>query len=192
MKYVINIFILLLCNNSTNTNSIPLATDREAYAYCMNHKKSFIAIVWPVAQGQDAKIKQIFNEYGQIKYQKNVYFTHRQAFKLLKKAHPHIQDMHEHVNWYFPSGTFQKPARIFVVKFKDTETAVACKHAIRHLFSLQYRSIHINDTHSETIHLAQFFFNTKKVFNDPRIALKVCPYFIYVKLHDALMPVIEE
>lgn len=37
---------------------------------------------------------------------------------------------------------------------------LACKSAIRKLWpELQYRSIHINDTHEETVDLAKYFLN---------------------------------
>ncbi|MFA6066845.1 MAG: hypothetical protein WC707_06715 [Candidatus Babeliaceae bacterium] len=132
--------------------------DQEAYQYCCTHKNSFIAIVWPIAQGHDHAIKKILNTYGTIKYQKKVLLNYDQAYHLLHTAHPHIRNIAEHVNWYFPAGTFEKPARIFIVICPSTEQIIACKHAIRKLFSLQYRSIHVNDTHLETISLAKFFF----------------------------------
>jgi len=69
--------------------------------------------------------------------------------------------MNEHVSWYFPSGAFKRPARIFVVKAKSTATMVQCKYAIRRLFGLQYRAVHVNDTHPETVELAEFFFRNK-------------------------------
>lgn len=70
--------------------------------------------------------------------------------------------MQEHVKWYFPRGTFQQKARIFVVHFPSAAQAVACKLEIRRQFKLEYRSIHINDTHQETLELARFFFKKNK------------------------------
>lgn len=133
--------------------------DQQAYTYCLQNPQSFIGIVWPITPNHDTQIRAILNKYGSIHYRKNIVLTREQAFMLLQKAHPHIQNMEEHVNWYFPPGTFKKMARIFVLAFNKPETAVACKHAVRRIFkNLQYRSIHINDTHAETIELAQFFF----------------------------------
>lgn len=152
MKQIFYLFLL------SSIYCFPINTDRQAYNYCITHPDTFIGIVWPITPGNDEKIKQIMRNYGTIHYQKNVRLTYDQAFTLLKTAHRHISDMKEHVRWYFPGDTFKKQARIFVLTFNKSETAVACKHAIRHLFNLQYRSIHINDTHDETIELAQFFF----------------------------------
>jgi len=139
--------------------SYAITTDQEAYHYCITHPDTFIGIVWPITPGNDETIKKILQKHGSIHYQKNIYLTYDQAFTLLQKAHPHIPDMKAHVQWYFPAGAFKKPARIFVLTFASADIAVMCKHAIRHRFrNLQYRSIHINDTHAETVELAEFFF----------------------------------
>ncbi|MBA3954383.1 hypothetical protein H0X48_03645 [Candidatus Dependentiae bacterium] len=64
--------------------------------------------------------------------------------------------MQDHFHWYFPGNTLAKPARIFVVSYNNSQVAKKCKYAIRKLFHLGYRSIHINDTHAETVQLAHF------------------------------------
>ena len=145
---------------SCSTSYAQIHDDAQAFYYCMTHHNSFVAIVWPIAQGKDYQIKRTLNKYGKIKYQKNIYFTPEQAYSLLTRAHYNakIADMEEHLRWYFPPGTFEQPARIFIVKFKNVKIATECKYAIRRLFNLQYRAIHINDTHDETIELAELFF----------------------------------
>lgn len=159
MKMIINIILITFLSYHFTAAPKPIENDLEAYNYCMTHQNSFVCIVWPIAEGKDKEIKKILNKYGSIKYRKKIQLSYDQAYYLLKKAHPHIPDMKEHVKWYFPGHTLQKAARVFIVTFDDTETAVSCKHAIRNLFHLQYRSIHINDFHTETIELAQFFFS---------------------------------
>jgi hypothetical protein len=143
---------------------LPLKNDQQAYEYCVKHQHSYIAIVWPIAQGKNKDIERILKQHGKILYYKKVYLDYKNAFHLLQRAHHNIgalrepQEMQKHVAWYFPEGTFEKPARIFVLAFDTLETAVACKLAVRGLYHLQYRSIHINDTHPETVELAKFFF----------------------------------
>ncbi|MDR3550094.1 MAG: hypothetical protein P4L31_01660 [Candidatus Babeliales bacterium] len=156
MKHKILTTILFFCG----ALSARIETDHQAFDYCITHEKSFIAIVWPIAQGKDEQIRQTFEKYGAIKYQKSLYFTPDQAYSLLDRAHYNagIADMRKHVLWYFPPGTFEQPARIFVLKFKNVKTATECKYAIRRIFDLQYRAVHINDTHDETVELAQLFF----------------------------------
>lgn len=134
--------------------------DHDAYLFCNNARNSFIAIVWPIAYGNDNQIEQLLNKFGTIHYRKKMLLSPRQAVALLTMAHQHIvTNMKKHVKWYFPSSdTYLQKARIYVVTFRNALTAKTCKHAIRNLFNLQYRSIHINDTHKETKQLADFFF----------------------------------
>ncbi len=160
MKYIrfllVGICTIQLSQATTITN------DREAYDYCRHNPKSYIAIIWPLVQGKDEQLLQLFAMYGTINYKKSMYLTPQQAYYLLKKAHPHISNMTEHVAWYFPPGTYQNAARIFVFTCRDQATTVLCKYAIRRLFNLDYRPVHINDTHHETVELAKFFFIKNK------------------------------
>lgn len=148
---------LIICNHTANIFAI--STDQEALAFCKANTTSYIAIVWPIAQGKDDKIEKLFRKYGKLHYKKIVYFNHKQGASLLQDAHPHITNIQEHMKMYFPSsGIFAKPARIYLLTFKDLETAVKCKHAIRYLFDLGYSSIHTTDYQHEAIKLAEFFY----------------------------------
>jgi hypothetical protein len=133
--------------------------DYEAYSYCMHNTSSFIAVVWPLAQGKDKKMESVLRSYGTMVYKKVFSLTYQQAYALLQDAHPHIIDMPAHVQMYFPEGVLNKPVRVYLLEFDSLETAVACKHAVRKLFKLGYTSIHINDYHHEAQALAKFFFN---------------------------------
>lgn len=157
MRHTIAMLLLVTYCSYIITNNV-IASDEQAYQYCITKKNSYIAIVWPLVQGMDNEIDAIFKKFGDIKYKKIHYFTFPQAYYLLRQAHPHIENMKKHVEWYFPRGTFTQPARIFVFECNNHADVILCKYAIRKLFNLQYRPVHINDNHDETIKLAQFFF----------------------------------
>jgi hypothetical protein len=162
MKYSIKILPLLIYCSGGYISSYLLHSDQEAYTYCLHHSNAFVAIVWPIAQGKETFITNIMNRYGKILYKKTHYFTPNKAYSILKKAHANanITNMKEHLKWYFPPGTYQQPARIYVIEFNDMANNLTCKYAVRKLFpSLQYRSIHINDYHYEVIELAKIFFS---------------------------------
>ena len=65
-----------------------LHDDVQALAFCKNNKNSFVAIIWPIAQGKDARILQIMEKFGHVVYGKDFYFTQKLAHKILKEAHP--------------------------------------------------------------------------------------------------------
>ncbi len=128
--------------------------DQEAFSYCRSNPNAYIAIVWPIAQGKQDEIEAIFKEYGRIIYKKRIRLTSDTAYIILQKAHKNIADMATHMSWYFPPNVINKKARVFVFECSNQANVVACKLKIRNLFNLQYRSIHINDTHRETMELA--------------------------------------
>jgi hypothetical protein len=154
MKLKLSLFFVV--SNAIASNVI--TNDAQAFLYCQQQKQSFIVVLWPLAQGRDGEIEKLLNTYGSIKYKSNRVLNYNDAKLLLRKAHPHVKDMDEHVRWYFPGDSFSKPARVYVWKCSNLETALKCKHAIRKLFHLQYRSIHVNDTYTETLDLARFFY----------------------------------
>ncbi|MBY0109927.1 MAG: hypothetical protein K2X90_02335 [Candidatus Babeliaceae bacterium] len=161
MRYSLRLLPLFMYYSSAFVSGYLLHSDQEAFAHCVNNQNTFIAIIWPIAQGKETVIQNIMNRYGKILYKKEMYFTPKKALYVLKKAHANanISNMKEHLNWYFPKGTYAQPARIFVLEFKDMAHNLACKYAIRKLYPyLQYRSIHINDYHYEAIELAKLFF----------------------------------
>lgn len=137
-------------------------SNEQIHTFCKENKKSFIAIVWPIAEGKHQEIVSLLDSHGKIVYEMRKLLNPQKAFIILKKSHyncPQVTDFKKHLKWYFPSNElFKKPARIFVCLFDTTDKATQCKYAIRKLFNLSYRSIHINDTHSETCELVQLLF----------------------------------
>lgn len=157
MIWVLMLMIMGVCQE---VNASLLHHDNQVYSFCESQKNSFISVVWPLAQGKESKIEELFKQYGTIHYKKEVYLSKSQGILLLKAAHPHVADMDKHMKAYFPPGSLKNPARIYVLTFPGGyKSAFECKHAIRRLFKLGYQSIHINDYHYETMILAQFLFN---------------------------------
>jgi hypothetical protein len=148
-------------------------TDRQMLNFCKTNENSFIAIVWPNAQGFDNEIVDLFHEHGTVYGQKNVILSGTEIANVVRMAHrdvfmhkKQVLDIFEmddyvaqHVRNYMPfAQNAQKCTRVFVVTFKDVDTQRKCKQHIRNLFNMGYLSIHINDTHDETVELAEYFF----------------------------------
>lgn len=164
------------CNAPKAATTQTVKTDADALQYCQTHENSFIAIVWPLAQGKETEIVEAFNRFGKIYYQKTMLIPETEIFKLVDIAHnsyfcdgvPFLCDnqadkiaqfVKEHKQKYVPSkDAAQQASRIFVLAFNDEKTATACKKAIRTLFNIGFYSIHINDTHDETLELAEHLF----------------------------------
>jgi hypothetical protein len=55
------------------------------------------------------------------------------------------------------------PTHVFLVELDDPETSALVKNEIRALYNIQNHSVHINDTHEETVRLAKCLFNKNSV-----------------------------
>ncbi len=153
-------FILLGITIPIQTNQ-QTTDESEVVQYCKKNKDTFIAIVWPMTQGKSKEIEKLFSSYGTICFKKKIKLTEKTAYLILKESHyncPAAKDMKSHFAWYFPAGALDNPAKIYVIKASSLSKVLKCKYAIRKLFNLQYRAIHINDTHKETIALAEKLF----------------------------------
>ncbi len=158
--------VTLLCINVVGSAYAMLHTDAQALEHCLRQSDSFVAIIWPIAQGNEYIIKKILNKYGTIWYQKNIFLDKASATRLLQEAHPHVpanlphcSSIKQHVHWYFPSWAYEHPARIFLMSFPSLQAALRCKYTVRKLFpKLQYRSIHVTDYHREAVSLAKILF----------------------------------
>ena len=172
-KMYTNLVILVLIFCTAGPTEILARKSNKNYtrikAYLKN-SNSYIAIVWPITPlDADIQIEELLCQSGRIVHKQSFILSEAEVHKLLRIAHPHILDTDEHVRWYFPPGTLAKPARVYVILFDSLEIAVEAKHKVRRLFKLQYRSIHINDTRSETKELGKFFFKRFKSFVSPQI-----------------------
>lgn len=140
-------------------SGLVVLADPGAWQQALQFADSHIALVWPITPaGADAKIEQHLSSAGQILYRQAILLNKILAKQLLRHAHPQIVDLEKHFRWYFPGHTLSKPLRVYIVRFANLAEAVATKRAIRKLFNLGYRAIHINDTPAEAQELAQLLF----------------------------------
>ena len=157
-------FCYILTQSTVTIQGKELPLDEHTIInYCKKNKDTFIAIIWPITQGKTKKIESLFSHYGKICFKKEILLTEEIAYHILKESHyncPAARDMESHFAWYFPKGALDNPAKIYVIKSSSLSKILKCKYAIRKLFNLQYRAIHINDTHKETIALAKVLFTT--------------------------------
>jgi hypothetical protein len=138
-------------------------SNRAAFNYCATHPKSYIALLWPQARAQrkDLAIEALINAYGTIIYTKEFTLDRAQALSF-------INYVYNHERWFStPEGARQKHAfcfgnqkkiRAYVFVCSSFEKVLECKYAIRKLFNMGYNSIHITDTHQQTIDLAYAIF----------------------------------
>ena len=59
--------------------------------------------------------------------------------------------------------TTEQPTYVFLVEFNSVQDAIDAKKEIRSIFGIGNHSVHVNDTHDETIRLSQYLFNDEGI-----------------------------
>ncbi len=150
--------IVFLCCMHLHAKEVDKASKLDAIAFqsCISSKHTYIALLFPCVRGHDKKIKQLFQHYGKIVYKTTVNLKGNGPLNLLKIAYKNFTT-HYNLKKRFTiqqiGGSYQ--LKVVVFKAKSLKKVVICKRMIRELFNIGDYPIHINDTHEETIELAQ-------------------------------------
>ena len=147
--------------------------DNMALEYSKLKKNCYIVSLFSKARSNDKQVKAILNTYGSIVYEKETTLTKEGPFNLMKLFY-----MGE--SWFgtwennFP-GAYGKgsacfnlnnphhPTHVYLFECSSLEKVRECKKEIRELFRMHNDSVHVNDTHEETVHYAQTYFNTNSL-----------------------------
>ena len=178
-------FLQTIQLSATDKNCTPpeLLDDEAALRYCQLKGDVYIAILFPCVQDKSIDyeiIKKIFNKFGCIMYTKNTELTALGALNLIRIAYEgepwigsnkstQLSFLKRFVN-KSKTGLYRIKAILF--ECKNLKTVVKCKSTIRKIFNCGLRSIHINDTHQETLTLARTLFCKNSVDFINRAQLK--------------------
>jgi len=143
--------------------------DAMAMQYCILKKNTYMVTVTPAAVGKDAEIKNILNQFGIIVYRKNVLLTWNGTINFTRLAYKgeswlgtfasNFAGAQNKASFCFGQDHRKNnPMRVFLFECDSLEKVKLCKQAIRSLFHIQNHSVHINDTHEQSIEMTQALF----------------------------------
>lgn len=144
--------------------------DAMALEYCRQRPDTFVAAVFPSAVGKEAEIRALLNRHGRLVYAKEVVLNRRGARNLICELYagePWLGDWRN--NFAGADGKMEPcfrgdgPVRVYVFQAADLEAVRQAKVAIRDLFGLANHSVHINDTHAQTLQLGRLFLNANSI-----------------------------
>ena len=140
--------------------------DRVALEFAKLKKHTHIVSVFPSVNGNVDVPLSILKKYGSVFYYKQIELLKNGPLNFMMELYSGEQWAGNHHNNYVgfrqkESLCFTKnaPTTIFLVEFESLEQSVKAKEEIRAKFNLGKHSVHINDTHEQTIRLAQCVFN---------------------------------
>lgn len=144
--------------------------DDMVLQYCRLDTRVRVAVLFPVARGLDDEILEILRACGPVVARKFVTVGHpgrANLVRLLYRGEPWLGDgikptpeLLYHVNNRFVDG---EPVKFVFFAGEDARTRIEVKNRIRALFSLGNDSAHINDTHEQTVSIAEAVLNANGV-----------------------------
>lgn len=144
--------------------------DLAVTEYCMLNPNSYIAIVWPKAIGKDDEIRDILNSFGRVYYEKTISLHNNGPINLMKVVYADTPWIGNWKDGY--SGAVSAASdyfdgngivRIFVFESLSLDHVLQAKTKIRSLFGIGNYSIHINDSHDETVKISQTLLNDNSI-----------------------------
>jgi len=146
-----------------------IVSDAIAVEYCRLEPNVFVPIVYPSAQGKDNELMSILSKYGDVFYSKEVCLSGNGPLNLIRQIYHSEPWLGTYADGFSGAknktfGCFQKDGavRAFVVK-SNLENMLLAKNEIRDLFGISNHSVHINDTHDESIELSNILFNANSI-----------------------------
>jgi hypothetical protein len=144
--------------------------DAMAYELSKLNTNMFVVSIFPRAVGSENEVENILDDCGNIAYKKIVKLNPNGAFNLMRQMYYGEEWAGEaHNNWPGLRSkaslcfTNDNPLKVYLVEFDNVDIAQETKLKIRDIFKIQNHSVHINDTHEETIRLARVLLNDNSI-----------------------------
>lgn len=128
-----------------------------------------LAVVWPVAQGKESEIEDIL---GEILYSNCINVSRNSLHTIVCEVYKdevwlgNISDRFiGAMGKVIPCYLKNSPLRLYLFQSDSNETVLEKKEAIRSLYSIDKHSVHMTDTHEDTVRLVKFFLNPNFQFH---------------------------
>ncbi len=148
----------------------PAFSNAIALEYCRLKRETYAVLVFPAATGRHLEIFDILLTHGHIAYEKEFFLGKAARLNLVRTVYAGEPWLGTEATAY--NGANAKaslcfdgdgPLRLFIFETHDPEEAVRAKHEIRELFGIDKSSVHINDTHEETLRIVEALLNTNSL-----------------------------
>ena len=144
--------------------------DASALEMVRNNKNLLLVNIFPSAIGNNSEVENLLTKHSKIRYSKNIDLNSNGAlnymFQLYKDEHwagdfkNNFAGFREKQSLCFNSPG---PLRTYLIEVNDLAIAKLIKEEVRLIFGIGNHSIHINDTHEETLRLSRCLFNGNSI-----------------------------
>ena len=149
--------------------------DMAALEYCRLKKNTYIVTLFPSAVGHDDEVRQEILQRSGLIYEKSVDLINHGPFNFTRllydedesRGNPWLGNWHNNFcgarSKMSQCFTTELPLRIFLIEADNIDQTRILKENIRKYYGLGNHSVHINDTHSETLKTAGYMFNKNSI-----------------------------
>jgi len=149
----------------------PEYADRVALEYTKLKTNTHIVTLFPTAtsRGRIKEVQSILNQYTKVFYSKTIPLSKLGLFNLMREFyhgegwagnHPHYSGFRAKTKECYQG---EGHTIVYLCEFNSLPDTVKVKELIRGLYHVGKHSVHINDTHEETIRIAKSVFNDNSV-----------------------------
>ena len=141
--------------------------DHIALEFTKHKKDTYIVCLYPQATDQHVEVEKILQNYGTIIHTKEIPLSETGMLEFIRLVYTgewwtgSFSDDFKHsrgkVLLAFPNGP--APVRVYLYECEDHYLTSKAKLEIRQKCNVGDQAVHINDTHSQTIKIAQTLFN---------------------------------
>jgi len=150
--------------------------DKAALEYSKLKPQTRIVTLYPsaVKLGKLAQVGEILEKYSSLIYEKKIQLGKTGAVNFMRELYFREEWAEKNQGsgykskaefCYLPKNIFQQiaPTHIYLVEFDDLKCFSQVKEEIRAIYGIGKHSVHINDTHEETVRLAKCVFNHNSI-----------------------------
>lgn len=152
--------------------------DAAALEFVRKNKNTLLVNLFPSAIHGRCLVDKIISKYADIVYKKDINLNSIGAFNYVLQLYKGEKWAGNWSNGF--SGFKQKtklcftnnnPMTVYLIEIKDFSLSIKIKEEIREIYKISNNSVHINDTHEETLRLSRSVFNENSIhfLNNSRI-----------------------
>lgn len=145
--------------------------DRVAIEFAKLKRNTLTVCLFPACNGNLPEIINLINNYSSIFYHKNVKLCENGAFNLMRELYlgeewagtwgNNYNGYREKAKFCFPGRDYEM--NVFLIEIPEVDAAITLKGEIRSIFNVGKHSVHINDTHEQTVRISKTIFNDNSI-----------------------------
>ena len=144
--------------------------DAAALEMAKNNNKLVLAHIFPAAVGKMENVEKIILQHANIAYKKEIHLNKNGPLNYMLQLYRgeswagnwsnNFAGFREKASLCFTADT---PMTVYLLEPHNATSAVSLKKEVRDIYKIGNHSIHVNDTHEETIRLSRCLFNKNSV-----------------------------